>query len=125
MHAVRYSYFARSVLNAQSVFGRRAKRRRNQKREKQKHSSLHRVLLSPRIGHDNYLNAMNASPNSPPTMCTPPSGILRPLKNWRISNALADHARFCSLIITLIFAVCPKLVSATEPRSNEIKRRRE
>lgn len=50
-----------------------------------------------------YLNAMNASPNSPPTMWTPPSGMLRPLKNWRMSNALADHARFCSLIMTLIF----------------------
>lgn len=67
---------------------------------------------------------MNASPSSPPTMCTPPSGILRPRKNWRMSNALADHARFCSLIMTLIFALYTIRVSATERRSNEIKRRR-
>lgn len=65
---------------------------------------------------DSYLNAMKASPSSPPTMCTPPSGILSPLKNCRMSSALADHAKFCSLIMTLIFVG----VSATEPRSNEI-----
>lgn len=49
-----------------------------------------------------YLNAMNASPFSPPTICTPPSGIAKPLKNVRISVALADHGKFCSRIITLM-----------------------
>lgn len=50
-----------------------------------------------------YLNAIKASPISPPTMWTPPSGIERPLKNWRISKAFADHGKFCKRIITLIF----------------------
>ena len=50
-----------------------------------------------------YLNAINASPRAPPTMCTPPSGMERPWKNWRISAALADHGKFCSRIMTLIF----------------------
>lgn len=72
-----------------------------------------------------YLNAINASPNSPPTIWTPPSGILRPLKNWRMSNALADHAKFCSLIMTLIFEGRSTFVSVTEPRGNEIKRQKE
>lgn len=45
---------------------------------------------------------MKASPSSPPTMCTPPSGILKPVKNCLISSAFAVHGRFCNLIITLI-----------------------
>lgn len=50
----------------------------------------------------NYLKAMKASPCSPPTMCTPPSGMARPWKYVRMSRALADHGRFCNLMITLM-----------------------
>ena len=52
-----------------------------------------------------YLNAINASPSCPPTICTPPSGMDRPWKNWRMSAALADQGKFCSRIMTLIFAL--------------------
>lgn len=45
---------------------------------------------------------MNASPSSPPTMCTPPSGIESPAKNIRTSMELADHGKFCSRIIQLM-----------------------
>lgn len=59
---------------------------------------------------------MNASPNSPPTMWTPPSGMLRPPKYCRISKAFADHGRFCNLIMTLISY-------ASYPRTTEKKLR--
>lgn len=49
-----------------------------------------------------YLKAINASPSSPPTMCTPPSGMERPAKNILTSIEVADHGRFCSRIIQLI-----------------------
>lgn len=49
-----------------------------------------------------YLKAMKASPSSPPTIWTPPSGMLSPPKYWRISNAFAAQGRFCNLIMTLI-----------------------
>lgn len=48
---------------------------------------------------------MKASPSSPPTMCTPPSGIPSPLKNSRMSRALADHGRFCKRMMTLMMLV--------------------
>lgn len=53
-------------------------------------------------GTYSYLNAMKASPSSPPTMCTPPSGMERPRKKFLMSRAFADHGRFCSLMMTLI-----------------------
>ena len=65
-------------------------------------NDLHSSFMHLRNGMESHLKAMKASPNSPPTMWTPPSGMLRPRKNWRMSSALADHARFCSLIMTLI-----------------------
>lgn len=49
-----------------------------------------------------YLKAMKASPISPPIMCTPPSGIERPVKKFRMSRAFAVHGRFCKRIMTLI-----------------------
>ena len=55
-----------------------------------------------KIVNDHYLNAMKASPCSPPTMWTPPSGIDSPRKNCRMSAEFADHGRFWSLMITLI-----------------------
>lgn len=45
---------------------------------------------------------MKASPFSPPTMWTPPSGIMSPLKKFRMSVAFADQGRFCSRIMTFI-----------------------
>ncbi|KAE9416174.1 hypothetical protein Angca_000906, partial [Angiostrongylus cantonensis] len=45
-------------------------------------------------------NPMNASPSSPPTMCTAPSGIRRPLKKARTSAAFADNGNNCKRIIT-------------------------
>lgn len=60
------------------------------------------TLIHLNVISNNYLNAMNASPISPPTICTPPSGIESPRKNPRMSKELADHGRFCSRIITLI-----------------------
>lgn len=50
----------------------------------------------------NYLKAMKASPISPPIMWTPPSGIERPEKKFRMSRAFAVHGKFCNRIITLI-----------------------
>lgn len=50
----------------------------------------------------NYLKAMNASPSSPPTIWTPPSGIESPAKNIRTSIAFADHGKFCRRMIQLI-----------------------
>lgn len=52
-----------------------------------------------------YLNAMNASPSSPPTMWTPPSGIERPRKKFLMSRAFADQGRFWSRMMTLMAAV--------------------
>lgn len=52
-----------------------------------------------------YLKAIKASPISPPTMCTPPSGIDSPRKNARMSKAFADHGKFCNRIMTLILNV--------------------
>lgn len=49
-----------------------------------------------------YLKAINASPLSPPTILTPPSGIDKLRKNWRMSDEFADHDKFCRRIITLI-----------------------
>lgn len=46
--------------------------------------------------------AMKASPRSPPTMWTPPSGMERPLKKVRMSTELADHDKFCSRMMTLM-----------------------
>ena len=40
--------------------------------------------------------AMKASPFSPPTICTPPSGIFRPEKNFLMSTEFADQGRFWS-----------------------------
>ena len=45
-------------------------------------------------------NAMKASPFSPPMMWTPPGGMPSPLKNWRISAALAVHGSPCSRMMT-------------------------
>ncbi|RNA04237.1 hypothetical protein BpHYR1_029842 [Brachionus plicatilis] len=47
-----------------------------------------------------HWNAMNASPRSPPMMCTPPSGITRPSKNLRMSTERASSGRCCRRIIT-------------------------
>ena len=64
--------------------------------------SAHEAMQWMKIIKDLYLNAMKASPCSPPTMWTPPSGIDSPRKNCRISAEFADHGRFWSLMITLI-----------------------
>lgn len=66
-------------------------------------SLLHQVI-HPKWNVILYLKAIKASPCSPPTMWTPPSGMDRPRKKFRMSIALADHGRFCSRIMTLMLA---------------------
>lgn len=60
------------------------------------------IYIRERSEFTSYLKAMKASPISPPIMCTPPSGIERPVKKFRISRAFAVHGRFCKRIMTLI-----------------------
>ncbi|ETN70240.1 hypothetical protein NECAME_14893 [Necator americanus] len=52
------------------------------------------------LASSSVANPMNASPSSPPTMCTAPSGIRRPEKNARTSAAFADNGNNCKRIIT-------------------------
>lgn len=64
---------------------------------------------------------MNASPSSPPTMCTPPSGIDRPAKNTRTSIELADHGKFCRRMIQLIISdLCWLFVLAGNTNPKEL-----
>lgn len=43
---------------------------------------------------------MKASPSSPPTICTPPSGMVNPEKKWRISIVPATMGRPCKRMTT-------------------------
>lgn len=63
---------------------------------------------------------MKASPSSPPTMCTPPSGIPSPLKNSRMSRALADHGRFCKRMMTLMMPVAGCVAEGEREREGKL-----
>uniref|UniRef100_A0AAV2MHU3 Secreted protein n=1 Tax=Knipowitschia caucasica TaxID=637954 RepID=A0AAV2MHU3_KNICA len=56
--------------------------------------------IMPTRASSSVANTMNASPRSPPTMCTPPSGMVRPLKKWRMSMVPATIGKPCSRITT-------------------------
>lgn len=60
------------------------------------------VRIIPRRASSSVAKTMKASPCSPPTMCTPPSGMVRPEKKCLMSMVPATMGRPCSLMTTAI-----------------------
>lgn len=60
------------------------------------------VRIIPSRASSSVAKTMKASPCSPPTMCTPPSGMVRPEKKCLMSMVPATMGRPCSLMTTAI-----------------------
>lgn len=60
------------------------------------------VRIIPSRASSSVAKTMKASPCSPPTICTPPSGIVRPEKKCLMSMVPATMGRPCSLMTTAI-----------------------
>lgn len=58
------------------------------------------VRIIPSLASSSVANTIKASPWSPPTICTPPSGIVRPEKKWRMSMVPATIGRPCKRMTT-------------------------
>lgn len=60
------------------------------------------VRIIPSRASSSVAKTIKASPCSPPTMCTPPSGMVRPEKKCLMSMVPATMGRPCSLMTTAI-----------------------
>lgn len=60
------------------------------------------VRIMPSLASSSVAKTINASPCSPPTICTPPSGMVNPEKKWRMSMVPATMGRPCKRMTTAI-----------------------
>lgn len=58
------------------------------------------VRIMPSLASSSVAKTIKASPCSPPTICTPPSGIVNPEKKWRMSMVPATIGRPCKRMTT-------------------------
>lgn len=58
------------------------------------------VRIIPSLASSSVAKTMKASPSSPPTICTPPSGMVNPEKKWRMSMVPATIGRPCKRMTT-------------------------
>lgn len=58
------------------------------------------VRIIPSLASSSVANTIKASPCSPPTICTPPSGMVNPEKKWRMSIVPATMGRPCKRMTT-------------------------
>lgn len=58
------------------------------------------VRIIPSLASSSVAKTINASPCSPPTICTPPSGMVNPEKKWRMSMVPATMGRPCKRMTT-------------------------
>lgn len=62
------------------------------------------VRIIPSLASSSVAKTMKASPCSPPTICTPPSGIVNPEKKWRMSMVPATIGRPCKRMTTAMLS---------------------
>lgn len=58
------------------------------------------VRIMPSLASSSVAETIKASPCSPPTICTPPSGMVNPEKKWRMSMVPATIGRPCKRMTT-------------------------
>lgn len=58
------------------------------------------VRIMPSLASSSVAKTIKASPCSPPTICTPPSGMVNPEKKWRMSMVPATMGRPCKRMTT-------------------------
>lgn len=62
------------------------------------------VRIMPSLASSSVANTIKASPCSPPTICTPPSGMISPEKKWRMSMVPAIIGRPCKRMTTAMLS---------------------